>query len=51
MGGSLRVGSPLALLILEPLNYTISLGHLLEVAGENGVSEEQFLEKTFHGGT
>ena len=41
------VRSPLALLVLEPLNYSVSLGHFLEVSGEDGVSEEQFLEKTF----
>ena len=44
------VCSPLALLVLEPLKYPISLGHFFEVSGEVGISEEQFLEKTFRRG-
>ena len=48
-GGTLCIGSPLALLILEHLNYPISLGHFLEVSSKDGVSEEQFLEKLFGG--
>ena len=50
-GGALCVCSPLALLILEPLKYPTLLGHFLEVTGESGISEEQFLEKTFWGGS
>ena len=46
-GGSLCVRSSLALLIFEPLKYPASLGHFLEVTGKSGVSQEQFLEKTF----
>ena len=49
-GGALCIHSPLALLILEPLKYPVSLKNFHEVTGKSGVSKEQFLEKTFHWG-